>query len=160
LRTGGRSAHRIHCKLRRVRHFVLYCVVAFTLLLVSTNGALSMCAQPVWRSMLFHTCMTPLQLHTFPGTRADTTHAHRRAKPHVPKELLPPEPHADRHTHLERHHPKGFSLAKVLPLSGVLCFGSYCNFNTRARVSCVYLWCYVRSVTAGVTRYTAHGRCG
>jgi hypothetical protein len=62
----------------------------------------------------------------------------------VPKELLPPEPHTDRHARLERHHPKGFSLAKVLPLSGVLCFGSYCNFNTRARVSCVYLWCYVQ----------------
>lgn len=35
---------------------------------------------------------------------------------------------------LQRYHPKGFSLSKPLPLSGILCFGTYCNFSTRAKV--------------------------
>lgn len=57
----------------------------------------------------------------------------RRPKVNVPKELLPPGDH-DRYAHLETPHPKGFSLAKVLPLSGILCFGDYCDFNSRAKV--------------------------
>jgi hypothetical protein len=90
-----------------------------------------------WCDIVISSC-TCMQLPTFlVHALMQCTLTCRRQKPHVPKELLPPEPHTDRHTHLERHHPKGFSLAKVLPLSGVLCFGSYCNFNTRARVSCV-----------------------
>jgi hypothetical protein len=35
---------------------------------------------------------------------------------------------------LHRFHAKGFSMAKVLPLSGVKCFGSYCTFNVRVKV--------------------------
>ena len=52
----------------------------------------------------------------------------------VAKELLPPGD-ADRAEPLQRYRAPGFSLTKVLPLSGVLCFGAYCNFDTRARVS-------------------------
>lgn len=54
----------------------------------------------------------------------------RRPRSAVPKEL----DGEDRYSKLQRFHSKGFSLAKVLPLSGTLCFGSYCNFNVRAKV--------------------------
>jgi hypothetical protein len=45
---------------------------------------------------------------------------------------------------LHRFHAKGFSMAKVLPLSGVKCFGSYCTFNVRVKVR------------SGATSFTSH----
>lgn len=69
----------------------------------------------------------------------------RRPKHKVPPELLPPgdidrEYDESGKPNLQRYHPKGFSLAKPLPLSGTLCFGTYCNFSKRAKVGVLVLY--------------------
>ena len=33
---------------------------------------------------------------------------------------------------------KGFSVRKILSLSGTSCFGTYCNFDQRAKVNLIY----------------------
>ena len=77
--------------------------------------------------------------------------APHRPKAVVPKELLPPGDGYDEDERLlnsggdelQKYHPKGFSLRKVLPLSGILCFGSYCNFDVRAKVTIAELIFFV-----------------
>jgi hypothetical protein len=83
--------------------------------------------------------VTPITLARFRNMSWILNIFHRRPHAAVAKELLPPgDADRERTEPLQRFRAPGFSLTKVLPLSGVLCFGAYCNFDTRARVSRKY----------------------